>query len=254
MTALTTTARKRRDDFIIEQNWASYSPEEHTVWSDLYARRMAQLRNVASRRYLDGAAAIGLAPRGVPDLAKVNRKLFSRTGWQAIAVSGFIPAKEFFTFLAERRFPTTIKVRPRSQMDYLPEPDIFHDVFGHVPLHSDRVFANFLQRFGEIAAEAESAEAVTRMARLFWFTVEFGLIEEEGEVRVYGSGLISSQSDCANALGPDCERRTFSLGAVMEQDFRIDQVQPVLFVVRSFEELFGSLGQLARTESRCNQS
>jgi phenylalanine-4-hydroxylase len=132
-------------------------------------------------------------------------------------------------------------VRPREQLDYLPEPDIFHDVFGHVPLHADPVFADFLQRFGALAAAAASDEHTELMARLFWFTVEFGLIREQGRVKVYGSGLISSHGDAANALGPDCERRPFSLDAVFSQPFEIDRFQDVLFVIESFDELFGAV-------------
>ena len=231
-------AKKEQVHDVITQDSTRYSREDHEVWSLLYEKRMSHLRDVGSRAYLSGAEAIGLSPTEVPDLRAVNEKLSRRTGWAAVPVRGFIPASRFFAFLAMRRFPTTISVRPKAQLDYLPEPDIFHDVFGHVPLHADPVFADFLQRFGAVASAAKSPEAVERMARLFWFTVEFGLIEEDGELRAYGSGLISSQADCINALGPSCERRPFSLGAVMDQSFEIDHVQPVLFVIRRFEELF----------------
>jgi phenylalanine-4-hydroxylase len=174
----------------------------------------------------------------VPDLEEVNARLGPRTGWNAIPVKGFIPARDFFRCLSERRFPTTIIVRPREQLDYLPEPDIFHDVFGHVPLHADPVFADFLQRFGAVAARARTDEETEQMARLFWFTVEFGLIREAGDVKAYGSGLISSHGDAANALGPTCERRPFSLDAVLGQPFEIDHFQNVLFVVDAFDQLF----------------
>ena len=143
--------------------------------------------------------------------------------------------------MSQRRFPTTLIVRPRAQLDYLPEPDIFHDVFGHVPLHSDPVFADFLQRFGALAATARSEEETTQMARLFWFTVEFGLIRENGATKIYGSGLISSHGDAANALGPKCDRRPFDLDAVINQPFEIDRFQDVLFVVESFEQLFDAV-------------
>ncbi len=229
--------------FIIEQNWSTYSSEEHSVWQLMFERRMAQLRTVASRAWLDGAESIGLAPETVPDLRLINSQLLARTGWAAIPVTGFIPASDFFHFLAARRFPTTVTVRSRDRMDYVPEPDIFHDVFGHVPLHSIPVFADFLERFGRLAAAAETPERIELMARLFWFTVEFGLIREDGATRVYGSGLISSQADCLHALGEDCERRDFSLEAVIAQPFRIDQVQPVLFVIDSFDQLFEAVEQ-----------
>jgi len=199
---------------------------------------MATLRHTASRLFLEGIDAIGLREDRVPDLEDVNRRLAPRTGWRAVPVAGFLPAGEFFASLARREFPTTITIRSPRQLDYLPEPDIFHDVFGHVPLHAHPAFADFLQRFGAQAAASEGAK-LERLTRLFWFTVEFGLVREAGQVRIYGSGLISSASDAANALGPGCDRRPFSRAAVMAQDFRIDAIQPVLFVVEGFRALLG---------------
>jgi len=222
----------------IEQDYAAYDAEAHDVWRILYDRRMKTLRDTGSAVFLDGLERIGLAADRVPELADVNRRLAARTGWKAVGVNGFIPAGQFFRCLASRRFPTTLIVRPRAQLDYLPEPDIFHDVFGHVPLHSDPVFADFLQQFGALAAEADTDEETTRMARLFWFTVEFGLVRERGHVKIYGSGLISSHGDAANALGPACDRRPFDLDAVLNQPFEIDHLQNVLFVVESFTQLF----------------
>ncbi|HEV8356046.1 MAG TPA: phenylalanine 4-monooxygenase [Gemmatimonadales bacterium] len=222
----------------VQQDWAAYTDAQHAVWATLYSRRMPALRRTASRVFLEGAEAIGLEADRIPDLAVLNRRLAARTGWSAVPVAGFLPAGEFFRALAGRRFPTTVTIRPADRLDYVPEPDVFHDVFGHVPLHADPVFADFLQRFGEVASRAEAPEAVQRMARLFWFTVEFGLIREGGAVRIYGSGLISSHADAAKALGPDCHRRPFDLEAVLEQPFEIDHLQPVLFVVEDFRELF----------------
>lgn len=224
--------------FLTDQNWNAYTNENHEVWSILYERRMRDLRENASLVFLEGAEKIGLSPDKVPDLRVTNGWLRPRTGWSAVPVKGFIPAREFFQALSFRRFPTTVIVRPMHQLDYLPEPDIFHDVFGHVPLHAHPTFADFLQQFGEAAAAAETDEDVRRMARLFWFTVEFGLIREDGRVKVYGSGLISSAGDCANALGPKCDRRPFDLDAVLDQHFEIDSFQDVLFVVESFDQLF----------------
>ena len=215
-----------------------YTETDHDVWATLYQRRMPALERTASRTFLDGASAIGLEPHRVPDLDALNGRLTPRTGWAATPVSGFLPAPEFFASLARKRFPTVTTVRGKHELDYTPAPDIFHDVFGHVPLHADPVFAEFLQRFGARAAAASTAVETTRMARLFWFTVEFGLIRERGQVKIYGSGLISSHADAANALGPACDRRPFSLEAVMAQDFDIDHVQPVLFVIDDFEQLF----------------
>ena len=222
----------------IRQDWDGYTPEQHGTWSALYRRRMPTLRETASAVFLQGIEAIGLGENAIPLLASLNRKLIPRTGWSAVPVSGFLPAGEFFRCLAQRRFPTTVSIRPADRLDYVPEPDIFHDVFGHVPLHADPVFADYLQRFGRAASLAEGPEATEQLARLFWFTFEFGLIREEGEVKVYGSGLISSHADAANALGQGCERRPFTLEGVLGQPFRIDDLQQVLFVVEDFSQLF----------------
>ena len=226
------------------QRWAEYPPEAHAVWGTLYARRMATLADTGSRAVLDGIDAIGLRPDAVPDLRAVNGRLALRTGWSAYAVPGYLPAPAFFASLAARRFPTTITVRSRAQLDYLPEPDIFHDVFGHVPLHADPTFATCLQRFGALGLRAETEAQVTALARLFWFTVEFGLVREEGAVKVYGSGLVSSHADAANALGDGCERRPFDLDAVLAQPFDMDRLQDVLFVLESFEQLWEAVREV----------
>jgi phenylalanine-4-hydroxylase len=227
------------------QDWTRYTDEDHDVWTLLYERRMRELNSTASRRFLEGIEAIGLRPDRVPNLTEINRRLAPRTGWCAVPVAGYLPAQDFFQSLAERQFPTTITVRPWQQLDYLPEPDIFHDVFGHVPLHSDPVFASYLQEFGKRAAAAHDSEVLTRLTRLFWFTVEFGLIRERGGVRIYGSGLISSIADAANALGSSCDRRPFVVADVVATDFQIDQLQPVLYVLDSFEQLYEALDEVA---------
>jgi phenylalanine-4-hydroxylase len=232
--------------WLTDQRWEDYTGENHEVWGILSGRRMGDLEANGSRLFLEGADLIGLRPDRVPDLRDVNARLSARTGWAAVPVKGFIPAAQFFASLAQRRFPTTITVRPKAQLDYLPEPDIFHDVFGHVPLHAHPHFADFLQTFGQLAGAARTEEDVRRAARLFWFTVEFGLIREDGRVKVYGSGLISSHGDCANALGPRCDRRPFDLDAVLEQPFEIDRFQDVLFVVESFEQLFEAVAEAGR--------
>ena len=230
----------------IAQDWDAYTEENHRAWSILYQRRMETLEETGSAVFLEGAATIGIGASFVPDLRDVNARLAKRTGWAAVPVSGFLPAKEFFACLAERRFPTTVSVRSMAQLDYLPEPDIFHDVFGHVPLHAHPVFADFLQRFGQAAVRAETEEQVEAMARLFWFTVEFGLVREAGRIKVYGSGLISSHGDAANALGTSCDRRPFTLDAVLAQPFEIDRLQDVLFVVDDYDQLFAAVEEAGR--------
>ena len=232
-------------EYQVGQDWHAYTTDQHAVWATLYRRRMETLRTTASAAFLKGATAIGLSPGFVPDLNDVNRRLGQLTGWAAVPVSGFLPAPQFFACLAERRFPTTVTVRSAEHLDYVPEPDIFHDVFGHVPLHANPVFADFLQRFGALASSARTPRDTERMARLFWFTVEFGLVQERGDIKVYGSGLISSHGDAANALSPRCERRQFSVDAVLEQPFEIDRLQDVLFVIDSFDQLFAAVRMLA---------
>jgi phenylalanine-4-hydroxylase len=232
------------EQFFIEQRPAEYTKENHAVWQLLFRRRMEHLHKVGSSAFLNGIKAIGLTPDRVPELGPMNARLEPITGWRAVAVSGFLEPTLFFQCLAERRFPTTVIVRPMEQLDYLPEPDIFHDIFGHVPMHADPIFADFLQRFGAIAATAKSPAEVRMLTRLFWFTVEFGLIREGGETKVYGSGLISSMADCVNALSANCERRAFVLDDVLTQEFEIDHLQPVLFVIDSHQQLFDAVEQV----------
>jgi len=225
----------------IRQADSAYTTEDHRVWEVLFGRRMRHLSQVACSAYLDGIEAVGLEPARIPDLDAVNARLAPLTAWRAVAVSGFLHPQLFFSCLAERRFPTTVTIRPMSQLDYLPEPDIFHDVFGHVPMHAAPVFADFLQRFGALAARARTNEEREALGRLFWYTVEFGLLRQDREIKVYGSGLISSHADCVNALGPTCERRPFSLEAVCAQPVDPHHIQPVLFVIESLDELFAAV-------------
>ena len=181
---------------------------------------------------------IGLAPDRVPELADVNRRLAARTGWAAVGVGGFIPAAQFFRCLSRRRFPTTLAVRPRAQLDYLPEPDIFHDVFGHVPLHADPVFADYLAAYGRGGQRALGLEALKYLGRLYWYTVEFGLIAEPEGLRIYGSGIVSSYAESQFALDdPSPNRIGFDLARVMRTEYRIDDFQQNYFVIPSFDEL-----------------
>jgi len=225
--------------FLIEQDWAAYTPEQHAVWAELVSRRMPQLHEHACREYLDGFEQIGLQEDTLPDLKAVSARLGPRTGWQSTPVSGFLPPDAFFEMLAARMFPTTTWLRSRESMGYTPEPDIFHDVFGHVPMHAHPVFGNFLQHYGKVCAGLmHDPAALERMGRLFWFTVEFGLIRQDGEAKVYGSGLISSHGECTRVLAGGCEVKDFDLDAVMEQQFQTSEMQPVLYAVESFEQIY----------------
>lgn len=230
----------------VKQHWDRYNDENHEVWRTLFQRRMETLEEQASTVFLDGLKVINLVPDYVAKLEEVNSNLGPKTGWQSRAVPGYLPAKAFFACLSRREFPTTITIRPKELMDYLPEPDIFHDVFGHVPLHADPVFAEFLQTYGKAALHAGDPAHVERLGRLFWFTVEFGLIKEDGRLKLYGSGLISSLGESKHALeSPDVERRPFDLERVCETTFEIDHYQPILYVLESFEQLRDAMNQYA---------
>jgi len=225
--------------YVIRQDWKAYTPEQHAVWQELVGRRLPQLREHACAEYLVGFEQIGLREDRLPELAAVSARLAPRTGWSSTPVSGFLPADAFFEMLAARMFPTTTWLRSRESMDYTPEPDIFHDVFGHVPMHAHPVFADFLEHYGKVCASViDRPEALERLGRLFWFTVEFGLIRQRGEIKVYGSGLISSHGECTRVLAGGCEIRNFDLEAVMNQEMQTSEMQPVLYAVESFEEIY----------------
>jgi len=222
----------------IEQCYEGYTTENQETWQILFDRQMAYLADHASRTYLDGAKLINLRRDRIPPIEDINGRLKPMTGWQSRAVPGYLPAKSFFACLSRREFPTTIVIRPKESIDYLPEPDIFHDIFGHVPLHADPVFADFLQTYGLAALETDDSRHTERLARLFWFTVEFGLIREDGELKVYGSGLISSPGESKHSLRSDeVDRRPFDLETVCDTPFEIDHYQPILYVLDSFEQL-----------------
>src|SRR6201996_3167618 len=186
------------EPYLIEQNWAAYTPEQHAVWAELVSRRMPQLADHACAEYLDGFHQIGLREDIIPNLGEVNKRLGPRTRWNATPVSGFLPPDAFFEMLAARQFPTTTCLRNRESLEYTPEPDIFHDVFGHVPMHAHRVFGDFLQRYGKVCAATSDGDVLEKLGRLFWYTVEFGLIRQGNEVKAYGSGVISSHGECLN--------------------------------------------------------
>jgi phenylalanine-4-hydroxylase len=234
------------ESMVITQHWDRYSDEDHEVWRILFDKRMKQLETDASDVFLKGLSIINLNRNQVPDLREVNANLKPMTGWQSRGVPGYLPAKSFFAFLAQRQFPTTITVRPKTSMDYLPEPDIIHDVFGHVPLHADPVFADFLQTYGQAALHTHDPHHTERLARLFWFTVEFGLIREDNRLKLYGSGLISSEGEGHHSLkSPDVDRRPFNLERVCETSFEIDHYQPILYVLESFEQLRDAMNSYA---------
>lgn len=272
------------DRFYITQKYHLYTPADHDVWRDLYTRRWSILEQQVSRQFIEGMRILRLSGDRIPllddltldreitvaggvklpagtRLEGINTFLRRASNWASYGVPGYLPAKAFFACLAQREFPTTVLIRPREVMDYLPEPDIFHDVFGHVPLHTLKVFADFLQTYGKAALLCDDEEHVKRLGRLFWFTVEFGLIREDGKIKVYGSGLVSSHAESAYSLtgqweqkgrsAPDCtprevpEYRPFDLERVCNTDFEIDHYQPIYYVLESFEQLRDAMNRYA---------
>lgn len=247
-------------EIFIRQPYELYSPENQETWRRLYTRMVPRWERYANARFREGLAKLAMDPQQVPRLEDINRFLKPLSGFSARAVSGYVPAYLFFECLRNRAFPTTITIRDGSSLDYLPEPDIFHDVAGHVPMHTDRVFADVLVRFGEVARLAAERAArvadprarlgqiesnIKALARFFWFTVEFGLMREGRELRAYGSGLLSSYGELEHSLvSPAVQRYPLQLEWVINQYFEIDHYQPLLFVVDSFDQLFAYVAEL----------
>lgn len=251
-----------RGQLYIFQPYDLYSAENHEAWRKLFARMKPRWERYANEHFLQGIASLCLDPERVPRLDDVNQFLSPLTGFKAKAVSGYVPAFMFFDCLRNREFPTTITIRRSDKLDYLPEPDIFHDIAGHVPMHTDKAFADTLVKFGECAhTAAEIASGIkdeherTRrltsiiqaMARFFWFTIEFGLMREGKKNKVYGSGLLSSFGEIAHSVeSQEVQRFPVQLEWVINQSFEIDHYQPLLFVVDSFDHLFSLVDELEK--------
>jgi phenylalanine-4-hydroxylase len=247
-------------ELYIRQPYELYSEENHESWRRLYARMLPRWEKYANPHFQAGIGSLCLDPARIPKLEDVNRFLSPLTGFKAKAVSGYVPAFLFFDCLRNREFPTTITIRRSDKLDYLPEPDIFHDIAGHVPMHTDKHFADTLVRFGECAHTAaeiaggirderkriETLTSIIRaMARFFWFTIEFGLMRSPEGLRVYGSGLLSSYGEIAYCLeAPEVQRFPIQLEWAINQGFEIHHYQPLLFIVDSFDHLFSLVDRL----------
>ena len=253
---------RSRGDLYIHQAYDQYSEENQEAWRKLYARIQPRWERYANEHFRQGVAALGLPADRIPHLSDINRRLQPLTGFQAKAVSGYVPGFLFFDCLRRREFPTTITIRPGDRMDYLPEPDIFHDIAGHVPMHTSKAFADTLVRFGDCAHtaarmtadirdEAERASRLTSiiraLSRFFWFTVEFGLMRGRNGVCAYGSGLLSSYGELQHAIESDeVQRYPLQLEWVINQGAEIDHYQPLLFIVDSFDHLFEMVDRLEK--------
>ena len=225
-------------DWTISQDWAGYSAAEHAVWDMLYARQTEMLQGRACAAFRQGVDHLQLSEKGIPNFEELSERLSKRTGWRVVAVPGLVPDEVFFEHLANRRFVAGRFIRKPEQLDYLQEPDVFHDVFGHVPLLSDPVFADYMQAYGEGGLKALRLNALEKLARLYWYTVEFGLIAEPGGLRLYGAGILSSFGESRFALEDSSPNRLkFDLMRVMRTRYRIDDYQPTYFVIDNFGEL-----------------
>lgn len=227
-----------RADWTIDQDWSAYSDTEHQVWITLYERQVALLPNRACDAFLRGLDALDLHRQGIPDFNRINEDLGRMTGWTVVAAPGLVPDEVFFEHLANRRFPAGQFIRKPDQLDYLQEPDIFHDVFGHAPMLTDPVFADYMQAYGKGGLRALGRGQLHNLARLYWYTVEFGLLETSAGLRIYGAGIVSSRTESIFALDdPSPNRVGFDLERLMRTPYRIDDFQQVYFVIPSLQAL-----------------
>lgn len=227
-----------RTDWTIDQDWSAYSPAEHEVWTTLYRRQADLLPGRACEAFLNGLDELDLHRGGIPNFNRINEELNRLTGWSVVAVPGLVPDEIFFDHLANRRFPAGRFIRQADQLDYLQEPDVFHDVFGHVPMLTDPVFADYMAAYGEGGLRALDRGQLHNLARLYWYTVEFGLLETPKGLRIYGAGIVSSHAESIFALDdPSPNRLGFDLERVMRTPYRIDDFQQAYFVIPSLQAL-----------------
>lgn len=225
-------------DWTIPQGWENYTTDEHAVWDLLFERQAKLLPGRASQAFLRGLDVLKLSKPGIPDFEELSDRLMKLTGWQVVAVPGLVPDDVFFDHMANRRFVAGNFIRRRDQLDYLQEPDVFHDVFGHVPMLADPRFADYLEAYGRGGLRAMEFGALKQLARLYWYTVEFGLVAEPEGLRIYGAGIVSSSAESVFSLeDPSPNRIAFDLSRVMRTDYRIDDFQQNYFVIPSFDEL-----------------
>ena len=230
---------------VVEQPWDRYTETDHEVWATLYARQQELLVGRASDEFLTAQRAMGMSPDRIPRFDELNPLLRAATGWEIIGVEGLLPELTFFDHLANRRFPVTWWIRRPDQLDYLAEPDLFHDLFGHVPLLMNPVFGDYMEAYGRggVKAHAIGPDALVNLTRLYWYTVEFGLIRQPDGLRIYGSGIVSSKGESIHCLESDAPNRIgFDLERIMRTRYRIDSYQKTYFVIDSFDQLMDATG------------
>ncbi len=231
-------AAPERADWTCDQHWERYTAAEHAVWKTLYERQMRLLAGRACDEFLAGLQHLPMSAATIPDFAPLNRTLKQRTGWQVVAVPGLVPDEVFFDHLAHRRFPAGRFIRRPEQLDYLEEPDVFHDVFGHVPLLMHPIIADFIQAYGEGGLRAQRLGYLPQLARLYWYTIEFGLVQQPNGLRLFGAGIASSFTESQFCLDSDSPHRVaFELERVLRTRYRIDDFQETYFVLRDLPQL-----------------
>jgi phenylalanine-4-hydroxylase len=234
-----------RADWTIDQGWENYTVQEHGVWKTLYERQTRLLPGRACDQFVEGMRALPIGADQIPDFRRLSEVLMKHTGWQVVAVPGLVPDEVFFEHLANRRFPAGQFIRRPDQLDYLEEPDVFHDVFGHVPMLMNPVIADYIQAYGEGGLRAQRLGVLDNLARVYWYTVEFGLVQQSDGLRIYGAGIVSSYTESIFALDdPSPNRIRFELERVMRTRYRIDDFQETYFVLGNLDELL----ELARID------
>jgi phenylalanine-4-hydroxylase len=229
---------RRNLDFTIDQDWISYSTAEHDRWDRLFKRSQETLRDRACDEFVEMMNALKLSDSGIPNMEKLSERLEKITGWSVVPVAGLVPDDIFFNHLANKRFPAGAFIRSEQEMDYLEEPDIFHDIFGHVPLLANPIYSDFIQAYGKGGQRSIQLGQLPHLARLYWYTVEFGLIRTKAGLRIFGAGIVSSTAESIFALESDSPNRIgFDLERVMRTKYVIDDFQQTYFVIDSFEQL-----------------
>lgn len=227
-----------RPDWTIDQGWDSYSAQEHATWKTLFERQTKLLPGRACDEFLQGMRDLPISADEIPDFRRLSDVLMKRTGWQIVAVPGLVPDDVFFEHLANRRFPAGHFIRKPHELDYLEEPDVFHDVFGHVPMLMNPAIADYIQAYGEGGLRAQGLGKLANLARVYWYTVEFGLLQQADGLRIYGAGIASSYTESVFALDdPSPNRLRFKLERVMQTNYRIDDFQETYFVIDDLDEL-----------------
>ena len=240
-----TDQRPERPDWTIDQGWHNYTPQEHAVWKTLFERQSKLLPGRACDEFVRGMQDLPIGPDQIPNFEQLSETLSQRTGWQIVAVPGLVPDDVFFEHLAHRRFPAGHFIRKPHELDYLEEPDVFHDVFGHVPMLMNPAIADYIQAYGEGGLRAKRLGVLEKLARVYWYTVEFGLVKQPGGLRVYGAGIASSATETVFSVEDDSPNRVaFDLERVMRTNYRIDDFQESYFVLDNLNDLL----ELARID------